>query len=129
MKAMLDRLTGSTDWQVELQNKALQGYSSKSKQSAKTGDKTLYDNQATSTQRRLILTEAEQTAELIRLKTEAILKAQVEQLNNQNNSIQRKLNEVMNVNTELIQFKAKTDQRVVDLQKLAFDAEAKVIRI
>ena len=129
MKAMLDRLIGSTDWQVELLNKGLQGYSSNLKQSAKTGDKTLYDNQATSTQRRLILTEAEQTDELIRLKTEAILKAQVEQLNNQNNSIQRKLNEVMNVNTELIQFKAKTDQRVVDLQKLAFDAEAKVIRI
>ena len=129
MKAMLDRLIGSTDWQVELLNKGLQGYSLNLKQSAKTGDKTLYDNQATSTQRHLILTEAEQTAELIRLKTEAILKAQVEQLNNQNNSIQRKLNEVMNVNTELIQFKAKTDQRVVDLQKLAFDAEAKVIRI
>ena len=129
MKAMVDRLIGSTDWQVELLNKELQGYSLNLKQSAKTGDKTLYDNQATSTQRRLILTEAEQTDELIRLKTEAILKAQVEQLNNQNNSIQRKLNEVMNVNTELIQFKAKTDQRVVDLQKLAFDAEAKVIRI
>ena len=129
MKAMLDRLIGSTDWQVELLNKGLQGYSLNLKQSAKTGDKTLYHNQATSTQRRLILTEAEQTVELIRIKTEAILKAQVEQLNNQNNSIQIKLNEVMNVNTELIQFKAKTDQRVVDLQKLAFDAEAKVIRI